>query len=438
MGSSTPSEKSSLNVVGGESKWPDINRPASPIRIRQPSSKRNLDRKVRVNFDLPDSSTTHSYNPNQPLNFQHGPGGDQMSRGSTVSNPAMEMNGPPFWQHQPMPSNNIGGRPDGYFPSETMISSMISNSSPRHQRQQYSSYNSINGKNTMDGVLSPNPGFKRGKTHALVDDEDSSEAESVGRKEDLASKSAGSWKHGSAIRINDGSAIRINGEGSTAYPVVDGGGSAKVSPPDDEDEKDAFVPLQTISFGSKQKQHNKKNTATSPVDTLPAQGYYPNLSVNTQAGVQYPISVKSSTSSVSKADGLTVDNLGMTQLLSARSPNEKIREGSTTSPTKKGSDVHGKISFLEAVDLPMTKVVAPANLPEGYTFEARVGNKRFLATVPTGGVSKGDTFFTYVRELERVDVSVPVGEWRDDLCDCCAFGPLHPLFLNACLCPHSK
>ena len=36
--------------------------------------------------------------------------------------------------------------------------------------------------------------------------------------------------------------------------------------------------------------------------------------------------------------------------------------------------------------LPTVDVVAPADLPGGYMFEAEIDNKRFLATVPEGGV----------------------------------------------------
>ena len=119
--------------------------------------------------------------------------------------------------------------------------------------------------------------------------------------------------------------------------------------------------------------------------------------------------------------------------------NEKDTSDGTAS--KSGSaaaqDSNDKtIPLLEALDLPKAKVVAPANLPEGYTFEARVGNKRFMATVPPGGVSKGEAFYTYMKELDKVEVIVPVGEWRDDLCDICSFGPCHPVLLNSCFFPY--
>ena len=55
--------------------------------------------------------------------------------------------------------------------------------------------------------------------------------------------------------------------------------------------------------------------------------------------------------------------------------------------------------------LPMIDVVAPANLPEGYTFEAEIDECRFIATVPSGGVRKGETFSCYMRDMERAGES---------------------------------
>jgi hypothetical protein len=51
----------------------------------------------------------------------------------------------------------------------------------------------------------------------------------------------------------------------------------KELPPIDKDEKDAFVPLQAISFGNKHKRHSKSSGATSPIKTL---------SIDTQGGIQ--------------------------------------------------------------------------------------------------------------------------------------------------------
>lgn len=89
----------------------------------------------------------------------------------------------------------------------------------------------------------------------------------------------------------------------------------------------------------------------------------------------------------------------------------------------------------ELQGLPMVDVVAPSNLPEGYTFEAEIDNKRFIATVPAGGVRKGKTFTCYMRDLEKVDSDIPVGRWRDGLFDFFAHGKSHPMVLNSILCP---
>eukprot|EP00934_Nitzschia_sp_Nitz4_P006189 Nitzschia sp. Nitz4//scaffold81_size91200//22870//24707//NITZ4_004980-RA/size91200-snap-gene-0.29-mRNA-1//-1//CDS//3329558692//6179//frame0 len=85
--------------------------------------------------------------------------------------------------------------------------------------------------------------------------------------------------------------------------------------------------------------------------------------------------------------------------------------------------------------LPMVDVVAPSTLPEGYTFEAEIDNKRFLATVPAGGVRKGQTFTCYMRDVDKIDSDIPVGRWRDELFDCFKHGVFHPMLLNSIFCP---
>lgn len=88
---------------------------------------------------------------------------------------------------------------------------------------------------------------------------------------------------------------------------------------------------------------------------------------------------------------------------------------------------------LEGV--PLVDVVAPADLPGGYHFEAEIEGRRFLATVPAGGVQKGETFSSYMRDLEKVGSDIPVGRWRDGLFDCCSIGCCHPVICNALCCP---
>lgn len=83
--------------------------------------------------------------------------------------------------------------------------------------------------------------------------------------------------------------------------------------------------------------------------------------------------------------------------------------------------------------LPMVEVVAPADLPGGYQFEAEIDNKHFLASVPAGGVLKGQTFACTMRQMKESDV--PVGRWKDGLFDCFRYGCTHPMLLNSLLCP---
>lgn len=86
-------------------------------------------------------------------------------------------------------------------------------------------------------------------------------------------------------------------------------------------------------------------------------------------------------------------------------------------------------------ELPVCDVVAPSDLPGGYMFEAQLGQKKFLATVPPGGVTKGQRFVSTMRELETIEIPVPLGAWRDDGCECFAHGICHPLFLNTIFFP---
>jgi len=86
-------------------------------------------------------------------------------------------------------------------------------------------------------------------------------------------------------------------------------------------------------------------------------------------------------------------------------------------------------------ELPVCDVVAPSDLPGGYMFEAQLGSKKFLATVPPGGVTKGQRFVSTMRELETIEIPVPLGGWRDSVVDCFTDGICHPLFLNSLVVP---
>ena len=86
-------------------------------------------------------------------------------------------------------------------------------------------------------------------------------------------------------------------------------------------------------------------------------------------------------------------------------------------------------------ELPVCDVVAPSDLPGGYMFEAQLGSKKFLATVPPGGVTKGQRFVSTMQELETIEIPVPLGAWRDGIKDCFNDGVCHPLFLNTLFFP---
>ena len=92
----------------------------------------------------------------------------------------------------------------------------------------------------------------------------------------------------------------------------------------------------------------------------------------------------------------------------------------------------------EPDELPVCDVVAPSDLPGGYMFEVQLGSKKFLATVPPGGVTKGQRFVSTMRELETIEIPIPLGAWRDGIKDCFSDGMCHPLFLNALFLPCSE
>jgi len=83
----------------------------------------------------------------------------------------------------------------------------------------------------------------------------------------------------------------------------------------------------------------------------------------------------------------------------------------------------------------MVDVIAPADLPGGYHFEAEIEGQRFLATVPVGGVQQGETFTCYMRELNSVAIDIPVGYWKDNMCHMCKHGLCHPTLWHALFCP---
>jgi len=94
-------------------------------------------------------------------------------------------------------------------------------------------------------------------------------------------------------------------------------------------------------------------------------------------------------------------------------------------------------SDRELQAFPMVDVVAPANLPEGFTFEAEIDGCRFVATVPAGGVRKGEVFACHMRD-EMNETCAPTHRWRDGLFDCFQHGICHPMAVNSIFCPLCK
>jgi len=96
--------------------------------------------------------------------------------------------------------------------------------------------------------------------------------------------------------------------------------------------------------------------------------------------------------------------------------------------------------------LSCARVMAPEALPEGFAFEASIGEKIFMAIVPKGGVEKGEIFESPIvdpksklesrsRNKVTVDMQIPRMKWRDGLYSCLSYGLLHPLLLNSFFCP---
>jgi hypothetical protein len=89
----------------------------------------------------------------------------------------------------------------------------------------------------------------------------------------------------------------------------------------------------------------------------------------------------------------------------------------------------------------MMQVVAPANLPEGYTFDAVIGDRSVKVTIPAGGVEKGQTFSVPLPSAVEsliTGISIPVGHWRDGLFDIIHYGVCHPSCWISCCCPVCK
>lgn len=76
-------------------------------------------------------------------------------------------------------------------------------------------------------------------------------------------------------------------------------------------------------------------------------------------------------------------------------------------------------------------VIAPSNLEGGYEFVADNGNgESYLVRVPAEGVKEGQQFEAAIVSITSVGSdphNIPIGRWRDGLCDCCQLGCCHPL-----------
>ncbi|CAB9522082.1 expressed unknown protein [Seminavis robusta] len=80
--------------------------------------------------------------------------------------------------------------------------------------------------------------------------------------------------------------------------------------------------------------------------------------------------------------------------------------------------------------VPMIEIMAPATLMEGYQLDTQVGDRVVTITIPPGGVEKGQKFSvpmspTNAAATSTPKMTVPVGHWKDGLCDCCTYGMCH-------------
>jgi hypothetical protein len=88
--------------------------------------------------------------------------------------------------------------------------------------------------------------------------------------------------------------------------------------------------------------------------------------------------------------------------------------------------------------VPLVEVVAPADLPEGYEFQAVIGGRVIPIKVPPGGVERGQKFQVPFPEQLTTAISggasVPVGHWRDSLLGVFSYGVCHPHCWTSCCC----
>lgn len=85
-------------------------------------------------------------------------------------------------------------------------------------------------------------------------------------------------------------------------------------------------------------------------------------------------------------------------------------------------------------------IISPLDLPSDFQFQAHIGDQSFIATVPQGGVKKGEEFQNALvvnDEIAKITTNTihRIGRWNDGMFACFTFGPLHASVLNSFFCP---
>lgn len=82
------------------------------------------------------------------------------------------------------------------------------------------------------------------------------------------------------------------------------------------------------------------------------------------------------------------------------------------------------------------EVVAPATLMEGYELEIHVPERFVTVIVPSGGVKKGQKFMAPAKIEKNPGRShIPIGDWKDGLCNCFRHGLCHASCWISYCCP---
>lgn len=87
---------------------------------------------------------------------------------------------------------------------------------------------------------------------------------------------------------------------------------------------------------------------------------------------------------------------------------------------------------------PMIEVVAPATLQEDHKFDVELDGQSFSVQVPKGGIEEGQKFMvpmpTGAAPATPSRMQIPVGHWKDGLCNCCVYGICHNHIWTSLLC----